>query len=1620
MPCPAPCESEIYAAVWRDFCQHTPDLLFIKDLDLAYRGASIAFARTLGYDDPAALLGKTDPELCGNGEAAAGLQEEERLLLTGGPAATARSAFPAGRPGRRRYAAIEKHVIYGADGQAVGLYGVGRDITEQAALEREKSLLAVDADHDLDQAYRQAAGLNCYSTAVVNLTRQRMEALFSLDQEEMEANRNCNPEHFFRRAAEQAVDDQAVRHYFLSVTPHSMEERLARGQDRLCFEYRCRFGDGSRRWVRYEARLQRDPVRNDLMLYQYIKDIDEEKRRIDALTKAAETDAMTGFYNHGATLEQIRRYLQGEGAAGRHVLFMVDIDHFKEVNDTLGHQQGDDMIAKIAAGIRGLFRSTDILGRVGGDEFLVLMKNVDNRGMVRKRAEELVEALQFVCSSAASTIQLSGSVGVSLYDGDRKTVEELYAEADAALYRAKNAGKNRYALPENAGLPPAAPADVSSAIQLRTLLEHMDGGVVVVEVTDSLRITYVSPSFYKMMRRSPEETGKDLLALVCPEDRPALEQALFQAAGSNELIDHVYRAVGPEGRIGWRHLRALRMPDSVGAPRRIIGLVTDITALKRSAARLEAIIRDSPVGVALFERGDQYRLLLANDELVRLSGLCRAEYEARYTVDCMRIVLEEDRPLIEQALEEAAQERRPADCAFRYVSPATGDLRWLTARVIHLEDNAQGRPLFLANILDITKQRQAAQEIRLEQERYRLALRLTGWLIWEVDIPSRTLYHQQELAQAPGGGGGVFPNAPESILAMDIIHPDSHGECRRLFDDLYAGREGRGYTLLIRDRRGGYTWIKSRFLLMRDEGGQPQGALGVSEPIANVEAEMRCFEREQRFAELIQPCLWGALRVNLSKNFVESLHLPEAMLPAGRCFETYDELFAAFRERMGEPCLDLEALGREKLLAAYGEGRRLLSVNYPQQQAGGARWISVMANLLRHPVSGDLYAFAYCQDLGLRRQAECLPADAAELDPVTLAYSGTAAKALFRRLLSQAKAEDLCAMTVIKLGGLERLRRKRGTEAANETLQKYAWLCRIFAGGDTAAGRLDDARFVLFRVNACSGQEQQLLTAKIRNQVNAAARQVLADGELELAFGFAMEQAAESRWETLLKKAATACSVAERWSRSPVAGYIEPSPAGRKSQPAPGPFPPGRLRHHAERRDNPRAKTRQAGEQPRFRKQANILPPADYDDLTGLYNRQALYRLVRQRLRQHPGTRYLLLCFAIDRFAEFTALLGAVAGDQLLKELGALLISQSAGDRIFARLEAAQFACFLPLADSDADSFCQTLGEWLEHHDPHFRLSCSAGAYIVDEPDMGVPLICDRALLALCAAKKNSGLRLAYYDDSLRLKLRIEQRLAGDMANALAEKQFRLYYQPQYNQFSGEIVGAEALVRWAHPEQGLLTPGQFIPLFENNGFITQMDRYVWEQACAFQQQRLAAGRKTVPVAVNISRRDFDDQPLSNCLSGLLNKYGLSAALLRLEMAENAYSDDPEQALFTIRQLREQGFCVGIDDFGSGLSSLNTLKKVPMDLLKLDMKFMNGDECAVGRSCVILDSVLGMAQVLNLPVIAEEVETPRQARYLHSLGCRFIQGFLFGKPMPEAEFTVLLEQGTIGRLSGGVS
>ena len=412
-----------------------------------------------------------------------------------------------------------------------------------------------------------------------------------------------------------------------------------------------------------------------------------------------------------------------------------------------------------------------------------------------------------------------------------------------------------------------------------------------------------------------------------------------------------------------------------------------------------------------------------------------------------------------------------------------------------------------------------------------------------------------------------------------------------------------------------------------------------------------------------------------------------------------------------------------------------------------------------------------------------------------------------------------------------------------------------------------------------------------------------------------------------------------------------------------------------------------------------------FDPLTGLYREDTFESEAAARIAAQPAGTYLLACCDVDNFKAVNSQYGRTTGDFVLQQIGRIVTDfVDAYDGIACRVAADNFELLLP-ADTPAllPDLVSSLEGVFKGRNIHLKLQLSIGRYLIDDKGISISEMTNNALLAKRTVKGRYNVSVAYFDDEMRRRSIEEQRIIGHMDYALAEGQFEVWLQPQYNHETGAMTGAEALVRWRSPEQdAMIPPNAFVPVFERNGFIYELDKYVWEQVCKLLRRWLDEGKEPLPVSVNVSRIDVLQDDFYERITGLVEAYAVPTELLRLEITESAFSFDTALIISMVKRLQERGFTIEIDDFGSGYSSFNVLKDVPADVLKLDMMFLSGED-RTGRSGNIIESVVRMAKWIGVQIIAEGVETREQADFLSSIGCSIVQGYLYDRPLPLAAF-----------------
>lgn len=416
---------------------------------------------------------------------------------------------------------------------------------------------------------------------------------------------------------------------------------------------------------------------------------------------------------------------------------------------------------------------------------------------------------------------------------------------------------------------------------------------------------------------------------------------------------------------------------------------------------------------------------------------------------------------------------------------------------------------------------------------------------------------------------------------------------------------------------------------------------------------------------------------------------------------------------------------------------------------------------------------------------------------------------------------------------------------------------------------------------------------------------------------------------------------------------------------------------------------------------------AAFDVITGIYNQLSFEKHVVRLFEAEPDTNFVILRMDIKRFRFINDLFGVRKGNELLAFIAHSLKECLGEDGICARMGSDIFSiCYAYEVKDDIIDLIERILAELADFEVGFRVSAFFGICLAENKTIPVNLLCDWASTAMRSVKGSSVIHYAWYDDKLRDRLIEEQQIENEMTAALQDEQFVIYLQPKHDIETGEIVGAESLVRWKHPKRGLIPPDHFIPLFERNGFILQLDEYVWKQTCSVLKRWIDTGHEPVPISINVSRTHAYDPNFYNKLVTLLEGFGVPNKYIELELTESTFVQNTTALYRIMNDIRGRGFRFSMDDFGSGYSSLNMLKNAPVSTVKFDKDFFN-DSTVTTTVNKIVRHMIAMAQDLGMTVIAEGVETEEQADMLLSNGCHTAQGYFFSRPMPVEDFEKLL-------------
>ncbi|MGX8699278.1 MAG: bifunctional diguanylate cyclase/phosphodiesterase, partial [bacterium] len=410
--------------------------------------------------------------------------------------------------------------------------------------------------------------------------------------------------------------------------------------------------------------------------------------------------------------------------------------------------------------------------------------------------------------------------------------------------------------------------------------------------------------------------------------------------------------------------------------------------------------------------------------------------------------------------------------------------------------------------------------------------------------------------------------------------------------------------------------------------------------------------------------------------------------------------------------------------------------------------------------------------------------------------------------------------------------------------------------------------------------------------------------------------------------------------------------------------------------------------------------------LTGLMYENAFYAACERNLA-NVKVNWLLFAIDLQHFKLFNEWYGREAGDNVLSALGhELRLIAEANGGVAGYFGGDDFALLVPAGHFDADALFERVHHTLISHGASVGFLPAIGASY-SQGNVSAYTLYDQASLASHEAKGDLKSRVKYFSQAMVSKAEEDYKVLSEFKDALANDEITFFLQPQCRSANGQVVGAEALARWIKPDGRIVPPLSFIPTLERHGFVTDLDKRIWEKVCRWARKELDEGKPLIPVSVNISPVDIFTMDVPAYFEKLVQKYQIPREAVKLEITESAYSEGSEKVRATVQAFRDLGYVVLMDDFGSGFSSLNMLRELNVDIIKLDAYFLRMNKSNERKGMHIIESVVNMAKTMAMPVIVEGVETKEQCDYLRDLGIRFIQGYYFYKPMSVPDFERIL-------------
>lgn len=1429
-------------------------------------------------------------------------------------------------------------------------------------------------------------------------------------------------------------------------------QSILKGQNEMECEYRIKSGDGSYLWVDIHATALRDRDNRLLKILGIISDIDQRKREIIKAQKEAVSDPLTGLLNRRECVARIEAYMNRSHAPAAFML--IDVDNFKKVNDTYGHLYGDSVLNELAGSLRSVFRREDIIARIGGDEFVVFMTNMDTGSILEDKVKR-IEAIFNNFTVAEGTEKVGCSIGISFYPGHGSDFRSLFAKADAAMYHVKQKGKGWFCI----------------------YGEDM-------EKTDTPGLTQPS----RVMKKSFHDH------IIEQVFRIFLENSETGAAISilMELIGRVFHA-------DWMLI------FERDADQRMVNTYQwqseHVSGGKETAGSKTSGSAKAEIGRLPFE--DELTVYLDTDR-IEDPDLRRwfAGHGARAAITCC---MKEKDKFATVIIYEDCHGTRIGSGEEQYTL-------WMISQIIHLfllkEHNA----------IRIQKQESIAEKSLLEEEIihqemiYRAALKETHVNVWEYDVRTHTLC-LTESAQEHHGFCRL-EHVPQALLDGGYVHHRSSRDLMEMYRKLECGQPHVEGDILTRSADGkSWWWERIRYTMLFTPEGEPYCAVAIGEDVTQQKKAEMIYQQELQLRMALDSRMLASFRCNLDKNCVEYVEAQSNhSYPPGL---TYEQLMEIHNRDMvnEEDKKRLETLmNREALKQAYQSGSTSLTFEYRRKDENGSlSWVSATGRLLRDAESGDLYIYGTLEDINEKKNLELALQHRADFDMLTNVYNkDTAIQMISDSLVKVRQKKHSYALLIFNVDNFTDLVRGSGYIAADSILKELASQLKIRFTSRKIIGRFYGGEFVVFFYDS---PKPDLIWKDSEEVIKAMALPYMFPEirkPVSVSCGMVFDDQDGTEFEALYQKARSALDTAKSSTSGKICIYHEnrhDMPDHKKSEAkfkaaacAPGGYDSeserillkcmftlvsatdlrlplehtleelaayyggdrayvvelerdgNQIREIYEWKKDQLISVRSAGnliirngelEQQEALKNLGISSsffgslnegehPIGYigidnpkrntdntslliairyflsnelikrrlqekqeflsyhDELTGVLNRNS-YKEYCINLREEGLISLGVVSVDINGLKEINQIHGNLYGDSMIQIIARIMEGEYPAARVY-RFAGDEF--LLICENISQDSFNARMNQMKARMREVCHVSVGSAWSDVDiSLDLMISSADERRVIA----------KQAYYNEQHDHTIwRRNTRVLKELLDELSRNKFMIYLQPKVDARTGQMCGAEALVRYTDPKYGVISPGKFVPYLETVGLIHYIDFFVLEEVCKILKSWKQRGYPPVPVSLNFSRATLLEEKLIEKMEQIILRYGVDRELVEIEITESLGEVERNTVAQIGNQIVQAGFHIILDDFGAKYSNLSFLSLLHFHNLKLDKSLVN-NLLANKNARIIVKNIVTLCRELKVEVLAEGVENREQLEVLKQLQCYLIQGYFYNKPLPCGEF-----------------